>query len=317
MIICVGESLIDFVPISDPATGGESGAATLPEYRPVAGGCPYNCAISAARLGAKVAFVGTISTDFFGDQLLSRLEANKVDISMIHRVDHPTTLAFVKKSRSGSARYAFYTISAADRAFSVEHLPDPVPERAIVQIGSISLIADPEGSTILGLAERERGRRIIAFDPNIRDTLIADEEDYRRRVDRALAATTVLKTSDEDLEWIYPGVSVVQAVRNVRDKGVELVVVTRGADGSTAYSATQEVTVPALDVEVSDTIGAGDSFLAALLVWLDEAGVVEPGAVGALSDDDLREVLEFASRVSAVTCTRVGAEPPYRSELGD
>jgi len=317
MIICIGESLIDFVPISQPTNGDESGAASLPEYRPVAGGCPYNCAISAARLGAKVAFVGTVSTDFFGDQLLSRLGDNTVDTSMIHRVDHPTTLAFVKKSPSGSARYAFYTISAADRAFSAEHVPVPIPAHAIVQIGSISLIADPEGATILDLAERERGRRIIAFDPNIRDTLITDEDDYRRRVDRALAATTVLKTSDEDLEWIYPGVSLDEAVRRVRRKGVELVVVTRGSEGSAAYTASRTVTVAAIDVEVSDTIGAGDSFLAALLVWLDEAGVVEPGSVGGLSIDELTEALEFASRVSAVTCTRVGAEPPYRSELGD
>jgi len=308
MIICAGESLIDFVPLSD----GEG----LPEYRPVAGGCPYNCAIAAARLGGEVGFVGTVSTDFFGDQLIGRLQANRVDTSMIHRLDQPTTLAFVKKSSTGSARYAFYTIDAADRALTIELMPDPLPDRAIVQIGSISLIADPEGSAILQLAERELGRRVIAFDPNVRDTLISDERDYRRRVDRALAASTILKTSDEDLEWIYPGLDVAGAVRKVIEKGVALVVVTRGAEGSTAFTATQKVDVLAERVEVSDTIGAGDSFLAALLVWLDEHDVTEPGEVGSLPADSLDGILRFASRVSAITCTRVGAEPPYRDELG-
>ena len=125
-----------------------------------------------------------------------------------------------------------------------------------------------------------------------------------------------LPVPDEDLEWIYPGLDVDGAVRKVIEKGVALVVVTRGAEGSTAFTATQKVDVPAERVEVSDTIGAGDSFLAALLVWLDEHDVTEPGEVGSLPADSLDGILRFASRVSAITCTRVGAEPPYRDELG-
>ena len=307
MIICIGESLIDFVPVEE--------TDSLPLYRPVAGGSPYNCAIAAARLEGNVAFAGTVSRDFFGDQIVERLQANGVSLSMIARVDRPTTLAFVKKESGGAARYAFFTNGAADRALSLDEIPQPLPQEALLQMGSISLIADPEGSTILELAEREHGRRVIVFDPNIRESLIVDEADYRSRLERAIQVATVLKTSDEDLSWIYPELSTKEAAARARAAGVRLVVVTQGAKGSTAYTAGGELFVPADEVEVSDTIGAGDSFMAALLVRLDELGATTPDAVASLDEVALRDLLTFAARISAVTCTRVGADPPYRSEV--
>ncbi|MFW5789095.1 MAG: carbohydrate kinase family protein [Spirochaetota bacterium] len=333
MIICIGESLIDFVPQEDRrarAAGSDSGAVdraagdgggpaasatALPLYRPVAGGCPYNCSISAARLGADVAFAGTVSTDFFGDQIVGRLRANRVGLDLVSRVDAPTTLAFVKKAADGSARYAFFTNGAADRTLSPGHIPLPLPGKAILQMGSISIIPDPEGTTILELAEAEHGDRIVAFDPNVRETLASDHADYRARIERALAATSLLKASDEDLAWIYPDRSFDEALARVLELGVRLVVVTRGAEGSDAITAADRVHVDAEKVEVSDTIGAGDSFLAALLVWLDEHGILDDQALGELGGEELADVLGFASKVSAITCTRVGADPPYRDQL--
>ena len=316
MIICIGESLIDFVPRETPEPGGPAtGGPRLPGYSPVAGGCPYNCSIAAARLGAEVFFAGTVSRDFFGDHIVERLQGNRVGLDYVSRVDGPTTLAFVKKEPDGSARYAFYTAGAADRALDREHLRTPLSEGAILQMGSISIIPDPEGTTILELAEAERGRRVIAFDPNVRETLADDPDDYRRRIARALGASTILKTSDEDLAWIFPEDYVDAAVSRVLGLGVRLVVVTRGAAGSEAITESVRVRVPAEQVEVSDTIGAGDSFLAALLVWMDEHGVIDAPAVEALGERELTEALEFASTVAAVTCTRVGADPPYRDDL--
>lgn len=311
MIVCVGESLIDFVPQGAP----RDAVSGLPLYRPVAGGCPYNCAIAAARLGAEVAFVGTVATDFFGDQLVERLTANRVGTHYVTRLDRPTTLAFVKKAPDGSARYAFYTSEAADRALAPGHLPLPLPDGAILQIGSISIIPDPEGSTILDLAEAERRRRLVAFDPNVRETLATDHDDYRSRIGRALCATSLLKSSDEDLAWIYPDLSHEEAIERVLELGVALVVLTRGAEGSEAITRHARVRVAARSVAVSDTIGAGDSFLAALLVWLDDHGVRTPEAVGALEEASLVPALEFATEVAAITCTRVGADPPHRDEL--
>ena len=223
MIICIGESLIDFVPQedrraravdgdsgSDDRAGGDGGGpvasgTALPLYRPVAGGSPLSTARSRLRdWASEVAFAGAVSRDFFGDQLVRRLRENEVSLSLVTRVDRPTTLAFVKKEPGGAARYAFFTNGAADRALSLDAIPQPLPSGALLQMGSISLIPDSEGSTILELAEREHGSRVIVFDPNIRERLIEDQADYRSRLERAMRVTTVLKTSDEDLSWIYP-----------------------------------------------------------------------------------------------------------------
>ncbi len=303
MIVCVGESLIDFVP--EP-----------PLYRPVAGGCPFNCSVAAARLGASVRFIGAVSRDFFGDQIVAALDADGVDTRSVSRVERPTTLAFVKKASDGSARYAFYADGSADRSLGSSNLPD-LPDRSLLQIGSISLIADPQSSTILDLVERERDSRVIVFDPNIRPTLVANEADYRARVFRALGAATIVKASDEDLSWMFPGVGHADAIGEVLSRGVRMVLLTRGSAGSTATTAKHTVSVAAKSAVVADTIGAGDSYMAAALVWLDEHGIVEPRAVSRLSVADLSSLVDLCGRVAAITCSRIGADPPRRAELVD
>ncbi|MFW6213367.1 MAG: carbohydrate kinase family protein [Spirochaetota bacterium] len=307
MIICIGESLIDFVPQNAP---GET-----PLYRPVPGGSPMNCAVAAARLGAKARFAGTISTDFFGDQIYAHLQANGVDCSAITRVANPTTLAFVKKVPDGSARYAFYTEGSADRALSPDHLSGEIPAGALLQIGSISLIGDPESQTILQGVSATKDEHIVIFDPNIRPTLIDNEPDYRARIGRAIESAAIVKTSDEDLGWMFPNTTEDQAVGRLLAAGVHLVIVTRGAAGSSAIAVEGRVDVPAPEVEVSDTIGAGDSYMAALLVWLDEHAIIAREQLAELSEEQRRLMLEFAGTVSAITCSRVGADPPRRDEL--
>lgn len=308
MIICTGESLIDFVPHAERH-------GSLPLYRPVPGGSPFNCAIAAARLGAEVAFLGALSRDFFGDQIAAQLRANAVGEAMITRVEAPTTLAFVKRESDGSARYAFYTEGSADRSLTAAMIPQALPESAILQIGSISLIADPEANAILELARRESDRRIVAIDPNIRTSLIGDEGDYRARLNDAISTAAVLKCSHEDLAWIYPGTGIEGAARAALDSGIELVTVTRGAAGSVAFTKAGSVAAGAAPTTVADTIGAGDSFLAAVLVWLDEHGIHDGERLSALTVAEIDSMLRLASAVSAITCSRVGADPPRRSEL--
>ena len=250
MIVSIGESLIDFVP---ERNAGVATDRDLPSYRPVAGGSPYNCAIAGARLSGSAGYIGSVSHDFFGDFIVDHLIANGVDTAMVSRVAEPTTLAFVNTTPDGSARYAFYTQGSADRALRIDNLPTALPDGALLQIGSISLIADPSAGSILHLVEREAARRIVVLDPNVRPSVIDDERGYRARVERAIALV--------------------------------------------------------------DTIGAGDAFMAALLVWLDEAGIRRPEDVERLTVETLFAALRFATRVAAITCTRVGADPPRRSEL--
>ena len=230
MVICAGEALIDFVPQGTAVRGSD-----LPGFTPVAGGSPFNCAIAAARLGAAGPFASAISTDMFGEHLVERLRAENVDLSLVQRNDRPSTLAFVKRDPSGSASYAFLADGAADRSFSLEKFPAHLPEGGVLQFGSISLIGDPAGRAVLDLVEREQANRVVAFDPNIRPTVIVDEADYRARLERALRASAVLKTSNEDLEWMFPGLPLDEAVQASMERGVRVVIVTRGADGPEAF----------------------------------------------------------------------------------
>ena len=312
MVTCIGESLIDFVP-----EGTVENGFGLPIWKPVAGGSPFNCAIAAARLGAEVQFVGTVSTDMFGDHIMERLRSEQVDVSLIKRVDFPSTLAFVKREANGAASYAFLARKSADRAFTLDMVPAHLPAGGLLQFGSISLIGDPAGQSILNLVAREKNRRVCAFDPNIRPNVVTDEAVYRARLEEALAASSILKTSDEDLEYMYPGRSLEDAVDAAMQKGVRIVIVTRGAEGTEAYFDGRKTSAPAIPVEVADTIGAGDSFHAALLVWLNEHGVGEPGDLDELRIEDIREALVFATKVAAFTCSRTGSDPPRRHELSE
>ncbi|MCG8481173.1 MAG: carbohydrate kinase [Spirochaetales bacterium] len=307
MIVHIGEALIDFIPVADEA--GRSA------YRPAPGGSPYNAAIASARLGVPAAFLGTVSTDFFGDQLVDNLRDNGVSTEMIVRPASPSTLAFVKKTPAGEARYAFFTNGAADRALTAAEIPTLPAAAAAVQFGSISLIADPTGSTILDFVEDEGNRRVVSFDPNIRTVLVDNEADYRSRVERGIAASTIVKVSDEDLEWIAGTSNLEAAAREMVGGGVRLVVVTLGDKGSFACTADHTVRVQAVPTAVSDTIGAGDSFHAAILAWLYHEDVLRGDRIGALSPEAMERMLEFAGTVAAGTCSRPGADPPRLSDI--
>tara|TARA_B100000614_G_scaffold119494_1_gene107118 strand:- start:27 stop:989 length:963 start_codon:yes stop_codon:yes gene_type:complete len=307
MIVHTGEALIDFIPVVD----ADDNAA----YRPSPGGSPYNSAIAVARLDVPVAFLGKLSRDFFGDQLLARLAENGVGTDWIARTDAPSTLAFVKKTEAGEARYAFFADGAADRSLTATDVPSLKPEVQAIVFGSISLIADPVSATILDLVERESAHRVVSFDPNIRTVLVRDEDDYRRRVARGIAASTIVKVSDEDLAWIVGTADLESAARTLLTQGPRMVVVTAGGDGAFAVWGDSIARVPAVPTSVSDTIGAGDSFHAALLSWLHTNGLLDRETVGTLDARRVEAMLRCAATVAAHTCSRPGADPPTRSEL--
>jgi fructokinase len=306
MIVCCGEALIDMVP--------DGGRADVYLARP--GGCPYNTAIAAARLGSTVEFIGRIGTDFLGEQLVERLKTNDVGTRFLARRDEPTTLAFVNRSPSGDARYAFYSKGAADRSLSPEDIPlrlDPQPR--FLMFGSISLVQEPIASTIEAFVARESGRAIASFDPNIRPSLIGDREAYLSRLRRWLSLSSIVKASTEDLEWIYPGVQEKEAIARLLGSGPELVVVTRGSKGAIAATKRAEAEVGGISVDIVDTIGAGDTFHAALLYQLDRDGLGTRNELQGLDGERIRAILEFSNAAAAADCTRSGAEPPFLEEV--
>lgn len=306
MILCGGETLIDFIPT-------EAKDGTL-AYRPANGGSVHNVALALGRLDVPVGFVGGISTDFFGEALASGLEANRVSTAHVRRLDRPTTLAFVKLV-GGEARYAFFDEGAADRSWSVADLPQVGPDVTALQFGGISLIRQPAADAYAALMQREAGRRVISFDPNIRPNLVRDEADYRRRLDAFFRRAHIIKVSDADLDWIAPGAQLADLAASWLANEARLVLLTKGAEGATVFARGATTTRPAIPIRVADTVGAGDAFMAGVLAALHDRDWLSPEAMKNLSTGDLAQILDFALLVAAITCSRIGADPPRRSAL--
>jgi fructokinase len=302
VIAVCGEALIDMTPAGD-------------DFRPRAGGSPLNVAVGLGRLGLATTFLGRISTDPFGDTLVRHLEGNRVDTSLVVRGPELTTLAFVH-SAGGGETYSFYAERSADRLLRVEDLPTSLEGVEALHFGSLSLALEPGATALRTLLEREADRRLISLDPNIRPALLPDRDIYRPLLERLVARASLVKVSDVDAGWIYPGEAAEDVVARWRALGAALVVVTRGPGGSWADNGSAVATAPAHTIpNVVDTIGAGDAFTSGLLAWLASHQRLQRQALLDLDGVELGDALRFAALVSALTCTRAGAEPPTLCEV--
>jgi len=320
MIICCGEALIDMVRVPVPNSGEG--------FLPLPGGSPYNTAIAIGRLGAGVMFLGKYSKDFFGEMLLKRLRENNVKDDLIIRSEQNSSLAFVNLEESKEPEYVFYTEGTADRSLSIEELPEKIPvETSCICFGSISMIMEPVASTIETLIIRENAqegvekeRPVISFDPNIRPFMIKDKGAFIRRTEKLIAASTIVKISNADLGYVYPGIDTGKAIEKILTMGPRLVITTLGPDGALALLRRDDesvirVSAPAVDVPIADTIGAGDTFHGAFLSWLEIKGMMSRSALANMSEAELYEALFFANKAAAIVCSRRGAEPPTRKEI--
>ncbi|WP_435168652.1 carbohydrate kinase family protein [Falsirhodobacter sp. 1013] len=298
MILCCGEALIDMLP------QGEG-------FAPHAGGAVFNTAIALGRLGAPASFFSGLSNDLFGTRLSAALEASKVDTAFCARSNRPTTLAFVTLT-DGQATYAFYDENTAGRLLSPEDLPALPADVTALFFGGISLVSEPAADTYATLMAREASR-VTMLDPNIRPGFITDPAGYRERIGRMIGLADIIKISDEDLHWLEGQGDPVDLAKGLLVKGPKLVLLTEGARGARALTATQERFVAAPKVTVADTVGAGDTFNAGVLAALEQAGALTKGADW--SDDLLDTALGLGTRAAAVTVSRPGANPPWAHEL--
>jgi fructokinase len=290
---------------------GADGAAV---FQPFVGGSVFNVAIALGRLGVPTGFFGGLSTDFFGATLREALEKSGVDVSFANISDRPTTLAFVTLVE-GQARYAFFDEHSAGRMLTDADLPAfPATLRAL-HFGSFSLAAEPCGSAYETLIQREHLSRVISLDPNIRPTLIKNRDAHIARIERLVGHADIVKLSDDDLAWLAPGAAFEGFARGWLDRGAKLVILTRGADGALAFSRRFSVAVPSVKVAVVDTIGAGDTFSAALMAELDQRGLLTKSAVASLTEAQVTDALAFAAKAASITSSRPGADPPWLSEL--
>ncbi|MEM9607461.1 MAG: carbohydrate kinase [Actinomycetota bacterium] len=306
MIVAAGEALIDLFPADDEGRDWQA--------RP--GGSPLNVAVAVARLGQPAGFLGRLSSDRFGEVLLRHLRAAAVDEAYVSIGDEPTALAVVEPG--GADRepgFSFHGHGTADRALRAEDAALGDDVEVVHLAGSVTLLAPPADEVLREVMRTSRGRRLVTLDPNVRPTIAGSPEALRPHVDEWLAATDLVKVSRADLAWLEPGADPLDVAAAWLRKGPAVVVVTRGGDGSVAVTPERSVEVPAHPIEVVDTVGAGDSFMAGLLVWLAEHEAIDRPALGALGDADWRAALDFAGRVAAITSQRVGADPPHRDEL--
>lgn len=306
MLLSCGDALIDWIPVK--STDGRDA------YVPAIGGSCCNIAVALGRLGAKVGFMGGVSTDLFGDMLVAGLNAAKVSTKYVARLDRATTLGFVRLG-DGEPQYAFYDEGTAGRMWRRAESPPPGPEVRLIHSGSVTLINPPVADECLALFEAEKGRRLLSVDPNCRPSLTRHPAAYRARMERFFALADIIRMSVNDLQFLSPGATPEETAARWLGGGAKLVVLTQGASGATAFWSGGTVSVPTDKVAVVDTIGAGDAFLAGLLVNLDGAGLLTADGLAQLDVPDLRTALTFAAEVAALTCTRSGADPPWLSEV--
>jgi fructokinase len=293
-----GEVLIDLIP---------DGSG---ERVPHVGGGPANTAKALARLGHDVYFIDGISSDKYGQMSRQELLDDAVKLDLALNSDKPTCLAIVSLNENGGASYEFEIDGTATFDFSASWLPDPSRYKpSVLHIGTLVTVIQPGADVLYDWAMQVAEFAPMVFDPNVRSVVMNDRDKYLAAVERWVAISSVVKVSDDDLAWLYPGQQYADVAKRWISDGAALVVVTRGANGLVGFTADGSVEVPGVKVDVADTVGAGDTVGAIVVEAMIEKGILN------LTGDTLKAVLNRAAVAAGITCSRKGAQPPYKHEL--
>jgi fructokinase len=296
MIVVVGEALIDVV------VDAEGGTSETP------GGSPLNVAVGLARLGVPARLVTQIGHDSRGSLLVRHLESSGAVVSAHPTSTGRTSVATAHLDPAGAARYDF------DLEWSLP--PQDLPATHLLQVGSLGALLDPGSTAVLDLVEQALARGVpVSYDVNLRESFVDDRERVQRLVTGLATRCTVVKLSDEDAAALDPGRDPIEVARSLLGgEHTRLVLLTAGAEGATALAQGVEVSARPRPVEVVDTVGAGDAFMAATLAQLHEIGAYRAPR-STPTAKDLERILRGAGEVAAITCERRGANPPRREEL--
>ena len=310
-VTAIGESLVDVIVGSDGAPCAEH-----------PGGPPMNIALGLARLNRPVALVTRIGDDARGASIAEHVSEAGVTLAVGSVRDEPTSTATAFLGADGSAEYVFDLRWSLPIGLSVV---DPIlAGSGIVHVGSIGAFLEPGGSTVVSLLRQlveSEHPPLICFDPNMRPSIVTDHEAALARFEEVAALAAVVKLSDEDAEWLYPELGLEAAVERILRFGVGLATVTLGSAGALLATRSLRITVTGVAVEVADTIGAGDSFMSALIDSIaglrDEGVSAEALRTGRAFDAALlTDIGDYAVRCAAITVSRPGANPPTRAEIG-
>jgi len=293
-----GEVLIDLIPGSDGVRVAH------------VGGGPANTAKALARLGHDVQFIDGISSDQYGQMSRNELLNDEVKLDLALKSDKPTCTAEVTLAADGGGSYVFNIDGTATFDFSLDWLPDPSRYKPqVLHIGTLVTVIEPGADVLYDWAIRVAEFAPIVYDPNIRPSVMGDRDRYQASVEKWAAISSVIKVSDDDVEWLYPGESIESVAQRWISDGAALVVITRGINGLLGVSADGSVGVPGVKIEVADTVGAGDTVGAIIVEAMIEKGILN------LTDEVLKATLHRAAVAAGITCSRKGAQPPYKHEL--
>lgn len=305
MLTVIGEALVDVV--------HQKGETT----RAYPGGSPLNVAVGVSRLGHPTQFVGHWGSDDYGRSISEHLSASGVNVPFAPSAARTST-AQAHIGADGAATYEFdidWTLDAV-----ADNLTELARTRQALHTGSIGAMLEPGAQVVAQALTAASDTALISYDPNCRPSIVSDRATAISWAERFAALATVVKASDEDLTWLYPDRPLALTAHAWLELGVELLVITRGAQGPVAYSHSfyDGIDEPAHRVQVADTVGAGDSLMAALVCGLLDRGIYGADArtkVAALSGADIAELLHFSATAAGITVSRSGANPPTRSEL--
>ena len=307
MIVCAGESLIDMVSFK-----GE------PEYTPHVGGSNFNSSIALGRLGADCYYFGAVSNDSYGELIESKLRHSKVKEDFVIKTNRPTTLAYADVM-DGIAEYTFVDEHSAGRLLdssSLKPFLDGVKKAKALLVGGISLQAEPCGSSWQSFIKEVAGHLPIYFDANVRPDFIENKQAYLARFIELTHKVDILKISDEDYRYLFGAQDINEVSKSWLDNGIKLVILTLGSEGSKVINGNgNKVFAESLNVDVVDTIAAGDTFNAGFLLNLDEQDLLDRDSLNTINNDQLTQALSFANKVASIAVTRKGANPPWDEEL--
>ena len=302
VLTVIGEALIDLVPYGGPR-----------DYRAQPGGSPFNVAIGLARLGHRTALMARLADNAFGRLLREHAAAEGIDLTHAPRASEPTTLAIVSLDAGAQASYDFYLEGTADWQWTAAQATDIPHDTAILHHGSLASWTPPGDESIHASAAdlHRQGRVLISYDPNVRPALLGKPAHARPLIERNVGVSHIVKASREDIQWLYPGADPEHIGTAWIELGALLVIITDGPRGADLFHPdTAPVQRPGRLVHVADTVGAGDAFTAGLLGALVRNGVHTPEQLRLSAPSVLATAIDDAILVSALTCARVGADPP-------
>jgi fructokinase len=302
-LVC-GEALIDLIEQPDGSWIAHSG------------GGPLNTAKTFAQLGEPTEFLGRISKDNFGRQLLAEITEFGVGTKHLISASEPTSMALVQMDAAGSASYSFYLEHTSNFSWQLTELPSEISDFKALHIGTLALVISPSDSILLNWIRSINQRPLVMIDLNVRPSVIPNSREYRTKIEPWLEFADVLKVSAEDLEFLYPDQGWQEVASLLLSRHPILIVaVTLGSKGAALVTPELVVFENAPEVDVIDTIGAGDTFSAALLHKLAKLGRLSREGLTTINSEQLQTALHFAVNAAALSCAKSGAVSPTLAEI--